>query len=164
MIITGNGRKRYAGATTGGISYMIDINVEPEQFPSLKDRTGALNIVVSVADFSVNYSICSKLISEDGSTSHWREETKLTDEEHSIISEWIANNNIRKDAMMLAREYETTRERWFEKMDECIKKMEESSDNDSLEDFKARRDDIDSLNNEADQMRKRLDELQDMAV
>jgi len=151
--------KGYAAATTGGVAFIVNIKTNKERFPSIKEGMARLSITVPLDDNEeIRYRIVSRLINSKGEISHWGEEEKLTEEEHFLVKKWSLDHNIKKQARVLASEYETQYNLFFalsEEMDNIFK--EDTPD--SIEQMKQQQK---RLNDVRKQYQEALQKMEDM--
>lgn len=152
----------YAAATTGGVSFIVKIEVPKDRFPSIDEGRAYLNIIVPIEeDEKLSYRIVSRLI-DNGSISHWGEDEALTQEEHSIVQKWIKDNDIRKQALDIATEYKNQLKTFFSLSDDMEEIFEEKAV--THEQRLDKRNRIEKVREKFDKVSARLDELQNMKV
>ncbi|PFK99949.1 hypothetical protein COJ01_18060 [Priestia megaterium] len=152
----------YAAATTGGVSFIVKIEVPKDRFPSIDEGKAYLNIIVPIEeDEKLSCRIVSRLI-DNGSISHWGEDEALTQEEHSIVQKWIEDNGIRKQALDIATEYKNQLKTFFSLSDDMEKIFEEKAE--THEQRLDKRNRIEKVREKFDKVSARLDELQNMKV
>lgn len=154
--------KGYAGATMGGMSYMINLDVPAGRFPEVEERGCdgyLLNVVVLEPQYgnTLKFGLSTKKIYEDGSLGLWGEDEEFTSEEIQLFQAWCDEFDVRADA-------ENTKQRMaeiskeIERKDEEIRKIRLIPVN-SVEEILARSEKTDRIHTEIKMLTKEREEL-----
>lgn len=153
----------YAAATTGGVSFMVAMDVPKGRFPDIKDGAAVLNIVAPLRRKSLTYSVVSRMVSATGVT-HYGEQVKLSREERQAIDKWTKENGIRKQADEIAAKFESAREYYFDICEQLNKIYNEKKVPDNLDEMIAQNKEIAELQKKAEEANKRMEELRDIKL
>lgn len=109
----------YAGATMGGVGFVINLDVPKGRFPNIQEGMAKLSVTVPIDnEEKLRYYIISRLVGEKGKISHWREDVELTNEEINIIETSLAEQNILQIGTEIANEYKEKQDLLFKLYDE----------------------------------------------
>jgi hypothetical protein len=104
----------YADATTGGVSFIIFVDVPKERFPSLEGQEIRLNIVVPISSKQdMIYTLVTRMDFEDGHFGHFGTVEELTADEIKYIKKWCADNEIVKESQRITFEYNKEMDTFF---------------------------------------------------
>jgi hypothetical protein len=155
--------KGYAPATTGGVSYIVNMEAPSERFPDIAKGRARLSVVVPLRKSEkIKYHIISRLIDDNGKISHWGEDEELNLEEKQLIDAWIIENKLIEDARAIDEEHE----RQYKIFNDVLKKKkkiyaERPADYDGIIDKMNR---LDELDKEFDAAKDAMDALTNVKV
>lgn len=153
--------KGYAGATMGGTSFMVNIEVEEGRFLDSEQNDGyMLNILVPNPGYGTEprFRLSSKLVDkEDGSISLWGEEEEFNSEELKTILTWCADNQIETQASLIKLEIEVVKEKLDEIRSEFRTVLKTSVQ--SLTDMEEKQTKMSLLNEEMELLERQYERL-----
>lgn len=161
MKVTGIYSKGYAAATTGGISYILDIEVAKDRFPDIDTPCIALVVPVN-NDRSISPRLVSRLVSDSGRVSHWGGYEELTPDETLAVMRFVWENSLIDDAANIRREY-FRRTKAFEKaIDDQRSFIQSLKRPTTLEELEAQIRKREELGKKVEEAHLRLEELKDI--
>jgi hypothetical protein len=112
--------KGYAGATMGGVSYML--NLKEEEIQGVKNPVAS--VLYENDTEKVIIRLCSRLIMEDGRVTHWGEDKNFNSHQKAKIKKWIEDNSIIEDAKHITKRYKENFDELMASYDELKKHYE----------------------------------------
>jgi hypothetical protein len=152
----------YAGATEGGVSFIVTIKGSENRFQSSEGKKIYLNIVVlNNPKEEMIFRLLTREYFDDGSYNHFGTKEELTTEEINDIKEWCKKNEIKKESERIAIGYNKEMETffyWGDKITEFYDDMMNGKIKNSLE----RRNEFDEVILKAEEARKRANVFEDI--
>lgn len=155
----------YAAATTGGVSFMLGLEVSEKRFGSIeKEEAFALSFVYPVEEGEgVKMTVCTETIHEDGTKSFWgldedEPENELTKSEKQTILVQCEEMGIVETAKHVVQKYKNLQKEWFdEKYDVPQVTWNEST---TLEDIVQHTEKQNRLRSERENLQNQMKELE----
>lgn len=153
----------YAAATTGGVSFMVKMEVPEGRFPDIKNGAVVLNIVAPLKRKSLTYRVVSRMVDGSGVT-HYSEQVKLTREERTVIDQWTKENGIRKQADEIAAKFESARQYYFDVCEELNQVYYKKKQPTNLDELISQNKEIAELQKKAEKANAEMESLRDIKL
>ena len=152
----------YAGASTGGVSFIVFVEYSNERFPALVGQEIRLNIIVpNDSAQKMVFKLVTRMEFEDNSISHFSTSEELTKDEVKHIKEWCKMNNIVKESERITLEYNKEMDNFFYWGDKLTESFEEIS-NGTFNNIEAKREELNGIELQMKDARKRAAALEDI--